>query len=114
MEKKNECAITEASKELDKQDLTKISEVVDDLFKSIKQLEQLRGSDLESMQEMEEQIVWLRQALEEVRLAYEDHTTQETHWKNRRIVGLLDRITIVIGSILALIATFFAGKGMLK
>jgi hypothetical protein len=98
-------------------EISKLSAVVNSLLKSVKQLEKDQGLEATDLGKIIEDVELLTQTLEIMRLAHEacaERQSEENKWKNRRVVSLLDRITLVVGAIIALIATFFAGKGFLK
>jgi hypothetical protein len=98
-------------------EISKLSSVVNSILKSVKELEKNQGLDSDELVGLVEQVELLTQTLEIMKLAHEacaERQSTENQWKNRRVVSLLDRITLVVGAIIALIATFFAGKGFLK
>jgi FtsZ-binding cell division protein ZapB len=99
------------------EELGKLSEIVSGLALSVKKLEEFHSSDSAEVATVVSQVEALEKTLEEMKKTQEQHTERlqlDNKWKNRRVVGLLDRVTIVIGAIIALIATYFAGKGMMK
>jgi hypothetical protein len=97
--------------------LFKLTFVVEALSHSMKSLEHAQKMSNASVFSETEHLEELQKKLLELGSTKTETLVEESikkQWKTRNVVTLLDRITIAVGAIIALIGTILAGGGYLK